>query len=60
MEEASKNAFEILNSVVDMVKRKANTSPVTILEVPCGELTWKAHFLASRDDINYTGCDAAP
>ena len=50
----------ILHTVINHLKRTLNKDKITILDIPCGDMTWMSRFLISRDDITYTGIDIVP
>lgn len=58
--EASKNFREALDKIVDNLKRELKKETITILDAPCGDMTWMPSFLRSRSDVIYTGYDLIP
>ena len=49
-----------LHTVINHLKRKLGKEKITMLDIPCGDMTWMSRFLVSRDDIIYTGMDIVP
>ena len=49
-----------LHTIINYLKRTLNKEKITILDIPCGDMTWMRRFLLSRDDIIYTGVDIVP
>ena len=33
---------------------------LTMLDIPCGDLTWMSGFISNRTDVTYTGMDIVP
>ena len=49
-----------LQNIISALKRRLGIKRVSLLDVPCGDMTWMKRFLASRDDVDYTGFDIVP
>jgi hypothetical protein len=49
-----------LHNAVNEIKQTLNKKRLSILDVPCGDMVWMSRFLATRDDIDYTGIDIVP
>ena len=50
----------ILHTVINYLKTLLNKEKIKMLDIPCGDMTWMSRFLASRDDVIYTGMDIVP
>ena len=49
-----------LHVIMEHLKIRYGLSRVRLLDVPCGDMLWMSQFLATRDDIDYTGIDIVP
>jgi len=49
-----------LHVAIDQLKMLYGLSRVRLLDVPCGDMLWMSQFLATRDDVDYTGIDIVP
>ena len=49
-----------LHTIIGALKRRLGIKRVSLLDVPCGDMTWMKRFLASLDDVDYTGLDIVP
>ena len=49
-----------LHTLISMLKSKLNKTRISLLDLPCGDMTWMERFLLTRDDIDYTGVDIVP
>ena len=46
-----------LHRVLSELRAVRGLSRVRLLDVPCGDMSWMARFLQTRDDVDYTGVD---
>lgn len=53
--ESSENARKLLDILIDSLKVLLKKDQISLLDVPTGNLEWMAKYLATRDDIIYTG-----
>ena len=49
-----------LDNIISAVKRHLGIKRVSLLDVPCGDMTWMKRFLIAREDVDYTGLDIVP
>jgi hypothetical protein len=49
-----------LHTVINELKHYLGVPRVRLLDVPCGDMAWMSRFLATRDDVDYTGYDIVP
>ena len=50
----------ILHSVINDLKLVLNKDRISMLDIPCGDMTWMQRFLDTRDDVDYTGMEIVP
>ena len=50
----------ILHSLIGDMKLLLKKERITMLDIPCGDMTWMKRFLDTRDDVDYTGMDIVP
>ena len=50
----------ILHSVIRDLKFRLKKTKISLLDIPCGDMTWMPRFLDTRDDVDYTGMDIVP
>lgn len=58
--EAAQGVMAVLHIMIDKLKQDLNKTQIKILDLPCGDLQWMSHFLATRSDVHYTGMDIVP
>jgi hypothetical protein len=46
-----------LHVVIDQLKMRYGLDRVRTVNVPCGDMLYMSHFLATKDNVDYTGID---
>jgi hypothetical protein len=54
------DAMAGLHTVINELKHYLGVPRIRMLDVPCGDMAWMSRFLATRDDVDYTGYDIVP
>ncbi|ELU17186.1 hypothetical protein CAPTEDRAFT_210472 [Capitella teleta] len=50
----------VLNTVVEEIKKLTGKPVIKMLDVGCGDMVWMHQFLMARDDIDFTGVEIVP
>ena len=57
---ASARARQTLNAVIPMIKAFLGKERISMLDIPCGDMTWMPLVVSKRKDVDYTGMDIVP